>query len=54
MMPVMFGFFTLSFPAGLATYIIFSNIAGFFIQIYVLKKLKVKKIHSKNFNALFS
>ena len=42
MMPVMFGFFTLSFPAGLATYIIFSNIAGFFIQIYVLKKLKVK------------
>ena len=42
MMPIMFGFFTLSFPAGLATYIIFSNIAGFFIQIYVLKKLKVK------------
>ena len=42
MMPIMFGFFTLSFPAGLATYIIFSNIAGFFIQIYVLRKLKVK------------
>jgi len=42
MMPIMFGFFTLSFPAGLATYIIFSNIAGFFIQIYVLKKLKVE------------
>ena len=42
MMPIMFGIFTLSFPAGLATYIIFSNIAGFFIQIYVLKKLKVK------------
>ena len=43
MMPVMFGFFTLSFPAGLATYIIFSNIAGFFIQLYVLRKLDVKK-----------
>lgn len=43
MMPVMFGFFTLSFPAGLATYIIFSNIAGFFIQLYVLRKLGVKK-----------
>ncbi|MBO82994.1 MAG: hypothetical protein CL506_01355 [Actinobacteria bacterium] len=50
MMPVMFGFFTLSFPAGLATYIIFSNIAGFFIQIYVLKKLGVKKSFSEMFS----
>ena len=50
MMPVMFGFFTLSFPAGLATYIIFSNIAGFFIQLYVLRKLGVKK----SLNEIFS
>lgn len=32
MMPVMFGFFTLSFPSGLALYWVVSNIAGAVIQ----------------------
>ena len=28
MMPIMFGFFTLQFPAGLGIYILFSNLIG--------------------------
>ena len=39
MMPIMFGFFTLSFPAGLAVYILFSNITGISIQYFVLNKM---------------
>ena len=35
MMPVMFGFFTFQFPAGLAVYILFSNIIGVVIQYFV-------------------
>lgn len=35
MMPIMFGFFTLQFPAGLAVYILFSNIIGVVIQYFV-------------------
>ena len=35
MMPIMFGFFTFQFPAGLALYILFSNIVGVVIQYYV-------------------
>ena len=35
MLPIMFGFFTFQFPAGLAVYILFSNIVGVIIQYYV-------------------
>ena len=35
MMPVMFGFFTLSFPSGLALYWVISNIVGIAIQGFV-------------------
>ncbi len=35
MLPIMFGFFTFQFPAGLALYILFSNIIGIVIQYYV-------------------
>jgi YidC/Oxa1 family membrane protein insertase len=35
MLPIMFGFFTFQFPAGLAVYILFSNIIGVIIQYYV-------------------
>jgi YidC/Oxa1 family membrane protein insertase len=35
MMPIMFGAFTWQFPAGLAVYILFSNIVGVVIQYYV-------------------
>tara|TARA_Y100001968_G_scaffold77761_1_gene69032 strand:+ start:15937 stop:16848 length:912 start_codon:yes stop_codon:yes gene_type:complete len=35
MMPIMFGVFTWQFPAGLAVYILFSNIIGIFIQYYI-------------------
>ena len=35
MMPVMFGFFSFNFPAGLAVYILFSNIVGVVIQYFV-------------------
>jgi len=35
MLPIMFGFFTFQFPAGLAVYILFSNIVGIAIQYYV-------------------
>lgn len=35
MLPIMFGFFTFQFPAGLALYILFSNIVGIVIQYYV-------------------
>lgn len=34
-MPVMFGFFTLQFPAGLGIYILFSNILGIAIQYFI-------------------
>ncbi len=39
MLPIMFGFFTLSFPAGLAVYILFSNITGIGIQYFILNKM---------------
>ena len=35
MMPVMFGFFTIQFPSGLAIYWIVSNIVGIIIQGFV-------------------
>ena len=35
MMPIMFGAFTWQFPAGLAVYILFSNMIGVVIQYYV-------------------
>ncbi len=35
MMPVMFGFFTLQFPAGLGIYILFSNLIGVAIQYFI-------------------
>jgi YidC/Oxa1 family membrane protein insertase len=35
MMPIMFGAFTWQFPAGLAVYILFSNVIGVAIQYYV-------------------
>jgi YidC/Oxa1 family membrane protein insertase len=35
MMPLMFGFFTLSFPSGLALYWVVSNIIGIIIQYFV-------------------
>lgn len=35
MLPIMFGFFTFQFPAGLAVYILFSNIVGVIIQYFV-------------------
>jgi YidC/Oxa1 family membrane protein insertase len=35
MLPIMFGAFTWQFPAGLAVYILFSNIIGVLIQYYV-------------------
>ena len=35
MMPIMFGAFTWQFPAGLAVYILFSNMIGVAIQYYV-------------------
>jgi len=35
MMPIMFGAFTWQFPAGLAVYILFSNMVGVVIQYYV-------------------
>lgn len=34
-MPVMFGYFTLLFPAGLGIYILFSNILGIIIQYFI-------------------
>jgi len=35
MMPMMFAFFTLSFPSGLALYWVVSNIIGIIIQYFV-------------------
>ena len=35
MMPLMFGFFTLSFPSGLALYWVVSNVIGIVIQYFV-------------------
>jgi YidC/Oxa1 family membrane protein insertase len=34
-MPVMFGFFTLQFPAGLGIYILFSNVLGIAVQYFI-------------------
>jgi YidC/Oxa1 family membrane protein insertase len=34
-MPVMFGFFSLQFPSGLALYILFSNVLGIAIQYFI-------------------
>ncbi|MDA1278489.1 MAG: YidC/Oxa1 family membrane protein insertase [Chloroflexi bacterium] len=42
MMPIMFGAFTWQFPAGLAIYILFSNIVGVIIQYYVGGKQPVE------------
>lgn len=42
MMPIMFGAFTWQFPAGLAVYILFSNIVGVVIQYYVGGKQPVE------------
>ena len=42
MMPIMFGAFTWQFPAGLAVYILFSNIIGVIIQYYVGGKQPVE------------
>ncbi len=41
MLPIMFGFFTFQFPAGLALYILFSNLVGIVIQYYVAGKQPV-------------
>ena len=35
MMPIMFAIFTWQFPAGLAVYILFSNLIGILIQYYI-------------------
>jgi YidC/Oxa1 family membrane protein insertase len=35
MMPIMFGFFTFQFPAGLAVYILFSNLIGIGITYFI-------------------
>jgi membrane protein insertase Oxa1/YidC/SpoIIIJ len=35
MMPMMFAFFTLSFPSGLAVYWVVSNVIGIAIQYFV-------------------
>ncbi|MDG0867299.1 YidC/Oxa1 family membrane protein insertase [Candidatus Lucifugimonas marina] len=42
MMPIMFGAFTWQFPAGLAVYILFSNIVGVVIQYYVSGKQPIE------------
>jgi len=42
MMPVMFGFFTFQFPAGLAVYILFSNIVGIVIQYFVMGRPPIR------------
>lgn len=34
-MPIMFGFFTLQFPAGLGIYILFSNVLGIAVQYFI-------------------
>tara|TARA_Y100000590_G_scaffold145522_1_gene167367 strand:- start:13498 stop:14427 length:930 start_codon:yes stop_codon:yes gene_type:complete len=47
MMPVMFGFFTISFPSGLALYWIISNIAGIIIQGFVTGWTPLKSITTK-------
>jgi YidC/Oxa1 family membrane protein insertase len=44
MMPIMFGFFTLNFPAGLAVYWVVSNIIGVVIQGFVTGWDPVKNI----------
>ena len=47
MMPVMFGFFTISFPSGLALYWIISNIAGIIIQGFVTGWTPLTSIRTK-------
>ena len=47
MMPVMFGFFTISFPSGLALYWIISNIAGIVIQGFVTGWAPLSSIRTK-------
>jgi len=47
MMPVMFGFFTISFPSGLALYWIVSNIAGIIIQGFVTGWTPLTSIRTK-------
>jgi YidC/Oxa1 family membrane protein insertase len=42
MMPIMFGAFTWQFPAGLAVYILFSNVVGVVIQYYVSGKQPIE------------
>jgi YidC/Oxa1 family membrane protein insertase len=42
MMPIMFGAFTWQFPAGLAVYILFSNVIGVVIQYYVSGKQPIE------------
>ena len=42
MMPIMFGAFTWQFPAGLAVYILFSNVIGVLIQYYVSGKQPIE------------
>ncbi|MBG82355.1 MAG: YidC/Oxa1 family membrane protein insertase [SAR202 cluster bacterium] len=42
MLPIMFGAFTWQFPAGLAVYILFSNIIGVVIQYYVSGKQPIE------------
>ncbi len=42
MMPIMFGFFTWQFPAGLGLYILFSNFVGVIIQYYASGKQPIE------------
>jgi len=42
MLPIMFGAFTWQFPAGLAVYILFSNVIGVLIQYYVSGKQPIE------------
>ncbi len=41
-MPIMFGFFALSFPAGLSIYWILTSAIGFFIGLYTRRKMPAK------------
>jgi YidC/Oxa1 family membrane protein insertase len=46
MMPIMFGFFTLSFPSGLALYWVVSNIVGIVIQGFITGWAPMKNLLS--------
>jgi YidC/Oxa1 family membrane protein insertase len=52
-MPLMFGFFTLSFPAGLALYWVVSNVAGIIIQGFITGWKPITSI-SSDLGKLFS